>query len=116
MKMTDDQVQQAVAQDDPLMVSWKAYQQTDAFANSKKWAAHEQHIMGSLWAVFENGFRAGENSAYRAKASFPKFTFIPNYKGHNSGLFNRGPNWWQITFPPSRKTYRCALIYYWNAR
>ena len=61
--MIDDQAQQAVAQDDPLMIAWKAYQQTDAFANSKKWAAHEQHLLGSLWAIFEAGFRAGDSEA-----------------------------------------------------
>jgi len=61
--MSDDEVQTLAAEDDPLMVAWKAYQQTAEFANSKKLAAHEQHLMGSLWAVFESGFRAGDSDA-----------------------------------------------------
>lgn len=35
---------------------------------------------------------------------------VIGYRGHNSGVFNRGPNWWQVTFPPSRKSWRCAVI------
>ena len=61
--MSNDEVQQQVAETDPLMIAWKAYQETASFANSKKWAAHEQHLMGSLWAVFESGFRAGDSNA-----------------------------------------------------
>jgi len=37
--------------------------------------------------------------------------FVWNYRGHNNGFFERGPNWKQITFPPSRKMRRCALIW-----
>lgn len=39
---------------------------------------------------------------------------IWNYRGHNKGLFQRGPNWWQLTFPPSRKSRRAALICTWG--
>ena len=60
------QEQRQVAEDDPLMIAWKAYQQTDAFANANKWAAHEQHLKGSLWAVFESGFRAGGKTVHEA--------------------------------------------------
>lgn len=38
-----------------------------------------------------------------------KLRFIWNYQGHNGGFFDRGPNWMQITFPPSRRWWRCAL-------
>lgn len=41
--------------------------------------------------------------------------FVWNYRGHNSGFFQHGPNWWQITLPSSRKRRRCALIYSWEA-
>lgn len=37
--------------------------------------------------------------------------FIWNYKGHNKGFFQRGPNWWQVTFPSSRRWFRCAIIH-----
>jgi hypothetical protein len=41
---------------------------------------------------------------------------IWNYLGHNGGIFERGPNWFQITIPPSRKRRRVALIVSWSHR
>lgn len=75
--------------DHPLMVSWKAYQETEDFKNSKHWAMNlipmvqmgdpdgekkrsygiapieerERHIMGSLWACFMAGFAAAGGKA-----------------------------------------------------
>lgn len=37
-------------------------------------------------------------------------SFVWNYRGHNGGFYDRGPNWVQLTFPPSRNWRRCALI------
>jgi hypothetical protein len=37
-------------------------------------------------------------------------SFVWNYSGHNGGFYDSGPNWVQLTFPPSRKLHRCALI------
>jgi hypothetical protein len=53
-----------VADDDPLMIAWKAYQETDDFKNSESWARHvvQPHLQGSLWGVFMAGFRAGQAS------------------------------------------------------
>ena len=78
-----------VAQDDPLMIAWKAYQETDDYKNSKYWALRlapflhapsespaarhveceimsldqrERHVQGSLWAAFMAGFRARPSS------------------------------------------------------
>lgn len=71
----------AVPADHPMMVAWKAYQETDAFMNSLIWAtalnyseagAHrasdpdapfsgiqrEQNAKGSLWAAFVEGWLA----------------------------------------------------------
>lgn len=39
-----------------------------------------------------------------------RMSFIWNYRGHNGGWFQRGPNWFQITVPGSRKRRRAALI------
>lgn len=64
--MSNGEVQQQVTEDDPLMIAWNAHQQTDAFSNAKKWAAHEQHLDGALWAVFESGFRAGGKTVHEA--------------------------------------------------
>jgi hypothetical protein len=41
---------------------------------------------------------------------------IWNYLGHNGGILERGPNWFQITIPPSRKRRRVALIVSWSHR
>ena len=41
-------------------------------------------------------------------------SFVPGYRGHNGGLFDRGPNWAQVTVPPSRKKKRAALIVSWE--
>jgi len=48
-----------VPKDHPMMKAWEAHVATDDFANTKQWAAHEEHLMGSLWAVFVAGFIAG---------------------------------------------------------
>jgi len=45
--------------------------------------------------------------------TIPKLKFIWGYRGHNSGLWERGPNWRQLTVPASRKRWRCALIIRW---
>lgn len=50
-----------VPKDDPLMRAWEAHKQTEDYANSKKWAAHEQHVDGSLWALFSAGWAAGKD-------------------------------------------------------
>ncbi len=72
-----------VPADHPLMVAWNAYQATEDYANSKRWAlrlrpsaqvgspeaettdqeiatlkTREQFVEGSLWAAFMAGFNA----------------------------------------------------------
>lgn len=48
--------------DHPMMIAWTAYKATDEYRNTLKWAAHEQHVEGSLWAAYEQGFRTGGSS------------------------------------------------------
>jgi len=69
-----------------MKIAWDAYQATESFANSKKWALtiapmiqagdpdgemkraceimpleqRDRHVQGSLWAAFVAGFYAGE--------------------------------------------------------
>ena len=45
------------------MVAWNQHKQSDEYRNSKKWATHPEHVEGSLWAVFEAGFRAATERA-----------------------------------------------------
>lgn len=56
-----------------------------------------ERIKGAWWLL-----RGGEQRR--------TLRLVWNYRGHNGGLFDRGPNWWQITLPASRKRFRCALI------
>jgi hypothetical protein len=49
-----------VAADDPLMIAWKAYQETEDFANTLNWLGKDgQDPKGTLWAAFMAGFKAG---------------------------------------------------------
>ena len=50
-------------QDDPLMIAWNSYKQSDKYANTKKWATDPNHTEGSLWAVFEAGYKAATERA-----------------------------------------------------
>lgn len=43
----------------PVLMAWEAYKATPEYANTRKWAAHEAHVDGSLWAAFYQGFMAG---------------------------------------------------------
>jgi hypothetical protein len=45
------------------MVAWGEYKQSDQYRNTKKWAMHPEHVEGSLWAVFEAGFKAATERA-----------------------------------------------------
>jgi len=42
--------------DSPLMQAWESFQCTRSYANLKKWAAHPEHVDGSLWAAFARGW------------------------------------------------------------
>lgn len=50
-----------VAKDDPLMITWERYEATEDYENTRRWALHEQYVAGSLWAVFEAGYRVAED-------------------------------------------------------
>ena len=50
-------------QNDPLMIAWNAYQSTNEFVNAERWARDPEHLKGSLWAVFQAGFRAATQRA-----------------------------------------------------
>lgn len=56
--------QSPVPKDHPLMKAWEAYKATPDFGNSKQWAAHPEHLLGSLWAVFNAGWNAGTAAAF----------------------------------------------------
>ena len=54
---------QAMPLDSPLMVAWEKYKETPEYGNARKWAVHEDHVDGSLWAAFEAGYRKAISSS-----------------------------------------------------
>lgn len=50
-----------IPKDHPCRIAWNSYKETDEYKNTRKWALHDEHVDGSLWAAFENGFRAALN-------------------------------------------------------
>lgn len=50
-----------VPHDAPVMVAWTAYKQTEEYANTLRWV-NTEHSKGSLWAAFEQGFRAAKDA------------------------------------------------------
>ena len=59
-----------VPRGDPRMVAWERYKQTEDYANTRRWAAHADHVDGSLWAAFIEGFEAAL-TAYHSKTYTP---------------------------------------------
>jgi hypothetical protein len=47
----------------PMLVAWKAYASGDAYKNSLKWAAFDEHREGSMWAAFTAGYEAAQQDA-----------------------------------------------------
>lgn len=51
-------IQTVVPQDSLLMMAWKVYESSEDFQNTRRWALREEHVNGSLWAAFLNGWLA----------------------------------------------------------
>jgi hypothetical protein len=50
-------VESQVPSDHPMMIAWESYKTSEDYANTRKWAQHEQHVNGSLWAAFVEGWK-----------------------------------------------------------
>lgn len=48
-----------------MMQAWNAHKASKAYANCRRWAAHEQHVDGALWALFVAGWKARDSAATR---------------------------------------------------
>lgn len=57
----DMPLMQQVPADHPLMKAWKTTESTESYKNTRKWALHEDHVDGSLWAMFEAGWNAAKS-------------------------------------------------------
>jgi len=53
----------ACAPTEPIMKAWNEYKVSEDYANSKKWAAHPEHVAGALWAAFAKGFQEATERA-----------------------------------------------------
>lgn len=53
-------------QDHPLMKAWEAHKQTPEYASSRAWVTNQEHVDGSLWALFMAGWMAARESAVDA--------------------------------------------------
>ncbi len=51
-------VEQALAEDHPMMLAWNSYKLTEEFENTKRWAVSKDHTEGALWAAFVAGHTA----------------------------------------------------------
>lgn len=47
---------QELPKDDPRVVAWNQYQQSESYADSHKWAAFPEHRDGALWGAFLAGW------------------------------------------------------------
>ncbi|HEU4344033.1 MAG TPA: DUF2829 domain-containing protein [Candidatus Binatia bacterium] len=63
-----------IPKDHPLMVAWEAYKATPDYANTRKWASHDEHVDGSLWAAFSQGWFLCENQRTEENFSQPPTT------------------------------------------
>lgn len=52
----------ALPKDHPAIIAWEAYRASPEYANSRQWAA-TQHVDGSMWAAFYQGFISASASA-----------------------------------------------------
>jgi len=54
------EVMAMIPETDPLMIAWKSYSATEAYTNTRGWAANKMHVDGSLWAAFCAGWYAAQ--------------------------------------------------------
>jgi hypothetical protein len=56
-------VSQAVPANHPMMRAWERYKSTEVFANVRHWAVNAEHVDGSLWAAFVEGWKTATDHA-----------------------------------------------------
>jgi len=71
--------------DHPCMIAWKAYKETYEYNNTRKWALYADHVDGSLWAAFEEGFRASQSAQ---DETLPKAEAEAFRRGFEGGVRN----------------------------
>ena len=64
---TGGNVSEPMPADDPRLIAWKKYQETEEYSNTTKWALdtnasddqRQLYVEGSLWAAFIQGYEDG---------------------------------------------------------
>lgn len=51
-----------VDKDSPLWIAWERYSASEDYANTRLWALVPAYVDGSLWAAFEAGYRAAQET------------------------------------------------------
>ena len=46
--------------DSPILIAFNQYKATQSYENTKKWALYPEHVEGSLWAAFMEGWELCE--------------------------------------------------------
>ena len=46
--------------DDPRMIAWEEYRNSEEYTYTRKWAAYEQHVDGALWDAFLKGYQTAD--------------------------------------------------------
>jgi hypothetical protein len=49
-------VMKILSDNDPRVVGFKQYKETDDYSNAAYWAAYKEHVTGSLWNAFCFGY------------------------------------------------------------
>ncbi len=52
---------QELSKDHPIRIAWDKYKESEEYRNSFKWAGFEEHRVGSMWAIYEQGYRDAKN-------------------------------------------------------
>ena len=50
------------AKDDPLLLAFNAWKETNDYENTRRWALVEEHVSGSLWEAFTQGWNSRQLS------------------------------------------------------
>ena len=61
--------QAPVPEDHPMMIAWKSYKLSWEYSNTRKWALQDEHVDGSLWSAFAQGWEACFTAVKQNEAS-----------------------------------------------
>lgn len=98
--------QSVVPNDHPEMKAWKRYVASPQYDNSYKWAVREEHRQGSMWAAFDEGWRAAMDYEHSDRAEVaPERVQPPGLEGREA------MNEYQFSYTSkARYEYRIAHI------